>query len=291
MELLSSPSNLEPFCPSISLTPSINTTFNANEDTPISRRCSRRVSFDAVDEEQPHLHGNVAVNHRDREHRRPQVVRGQRKQRLLSRLAARATSREFCCAKNCLRSLGFQKILQERSNFFNLKRGPQNVFLRSCIRSSIGSTKYAVSDVAVCRASFLKVFSISNLRIQKIKANVTQESFSLAFSSHETPQYCFLKQWLGNFITFNGEVQPNSNFTHLPDNFTKREVYNLYVESQKDSQNSTLSLPSFLRIWRQDFSHVKIPKKSRMGVCQICAELKAKRDTAKTTEEKCELCL
>lgn len=219
------------------------------------------------------------------------MTRGQRKQRFLSRLANRATSREFCCAKNCLRSLGFHKIQQERNNFFNLKRGPQNVFLRSCIRRSTLSTKYAVSDVTVCRASFLKVFGISNLRIHKIISNVSQESFSLAFSTHETPQYCFLKQWLGNFITFNGEVLPNSNFTHLPDNFTKREVYSLYAESQKDSLNSTLSLPSFLRIWRQDFPHVKIPKKSRMGVCQICAELKAKRDTAKTTEEKCTLCL
>lgn len=47
-----------------------------------------------------------------------------------------------------------------------------------------------------------------------------------------------------------------------------------------------LSLCSFLRAWRKYFPHVKIPKKTRMGICQICAELKAKRDTAKTAEQK-----
>ena len=283
MELLSSPSNLQPFCPSMSLTPSINTTSLASEGTP---RCSQqRVSFDVVEEELQHPHGNVPDENAKCKQRQNQGLRGQRKQWLLSRQAIRRTSREFFCAKNCLRSLGFQKIQQARLQFFNLNRGPQNVFLRSCIRRSTFSTKYAVSVVVVCRASFLKVFGISNLRIQKIISNVSQESLSLSFSTHETPQYCFLKQWLGNFITFNGEVLPNSNFTHLPDNFTKREVYNLYVESQKDSLNSTLSLPSFLLIWHQDFHHVKIPKKSRMGVCQICAELKAKQDKARRSKD------
>ena len=108
MELLSSPSNLQSFCPSMSLTPSINTTSLASEGTPSSRRCSQwRVSFDVVEEELQHPHGNVLDENAKRNQRQNQGLRGQRKQQLLSRQAIRRTSRDFCCAKNCLRSLGF----------------------------------------------------------------------------------------------------------------------------------------------------------------------------------------
>ena len=100
MELLSSPSNLQPFCPSMSLTPSINTTSLASEGTPCSRQCSWwRVSFDVVEEELQHPHGNVPNENAKRKQRQNQGLRGQRKQQLLSRQAIRRTSREFCCAK------------------------------------------------------------------------------------------------------------------------------------------------------------------------------------------------
>ena len=78
MELVSSPSNLQPFCPSMSLTPSINTTSLTSEGTPCSRQCSQqRVSFDVVEEELQHLHGNVTNENAKNKQRKNQ---GQTKQ-------------------------------------------------------------------------------------------------------------------------------------------------------------------------------------------------------------------
>ena len=67
----------------MSLTPSTNTTFLASEGTPSSRRCSQRVSFDVVEEELQHLHGNVADKNTNHERQQNQEIRGQRKQQLL----------------------------------------------------------------------------------------------------------------------------------------------------------------------------------------------------------------
>lgn len=107
-----------------------------------------------------------------------------------------------------------------------------------------------------------------------------------SYASRDTLQLSFLKNWMEVFVTYNGESIPNCKFTHLPDNFTKTKVFSLYVETLKERNMPIFLLCSFLRVWRKHFSHVKIPKKTRMGVCQICAELKEKRDTAKTIEQK-----
>ena len=60
-------------------------------------------------------------------------------------------------------------------------------------------------------------------------------------------------------MALNGEVMPSSSFTNLPKNYTKRNLYNMYVEVLKDMQVYTLSKTSFLRFWRDHFPHVKIP--------------------------------
>jgi len=100
---------------------------------------------------------------------------------------------------------------------------------------------------------------VSACRLRKITSTSTLETLEFphfTFSTYETTQLFFLKQWLENVIVL------NLNFTHLlPDNFTEREVYNLYVEAMKYGKESTLSKTSFLRIWTKYSPHVKIPQK------------------------------
>lgn len=211
-----------------------------------------------------------------------------RTKRLLKRAAVKKTCREYCCAKNCLRGLGFNKIKQEREIFFGMKRSNQNNFLRASIGMAHEHTRYTVLDEIVCRRCFLKVFCVSNQRMKFFlaRSRFGEEVMQCSYTMRETPELSFVNNWLDVFVGYNGENLQNCKFTHLPDNFTKAEVYNLYVETLKERNMPMLSLCSFLRVWRKYFSHVKIPKKTRMGVCQICAELKAKRDTAKTSEQK-----
>ena len=61
---------------------------------------------------------------------------------------------------------------------------------------------------------------------------------------------------------------------HIPDNFS-REIYNLYKGYDKgvEGNGNFITHAYFTRIWKKQFNNVRIPKKSRMGICSICASL------------------
>jgi hypothetical protein len=67
---------------------------------------------------------------------------------------------------------------------------------------------------------------------------------------------------------------------HIPDNFSRREIYDLYkgyAEGVEENGNFII-YAYFTRKWKKQFKNVHIPKKSRMGICSICATLKSRRD-------------
>ena len=77
-----------------------------------------------------------------------------------------------------------------------------------------------------------------------------------------------------------GECMPNRDTIHIPDNFSRREIYNLYKEYVEgvEGNGNFITYAYFTRIWKKQFNNVCIPKKSRMGICSICATLKSRRD-------------
>ena len=73
---------------------------------------------------------------------------------------------------------------------------------------------------------------------------------------------------------------------HIPYNFSRREIYNLYkgyVEGVEGNGNF-ITYAYFTRIWKKQFNNICIPKKSRMGICSICATLKSRRDKSEGAE-------
>ena len=73
---------------------------------------------------------------------------------------------------------------------------------------------------------------------------------------------------------------PDRDTIHIPYNFSRREIYNLYkgyVEGVEGNGNF-ITYAYFKRIWKKQFNDVCIPKKSRMRICSICATLKSIRD-------------
>ena len=66
---------------------------------------------------------------------------------------------------------------------------------------------------------------------------------------------------------------------HIPDNFSRREIYNLYKEYAEGAEGHGrfITYPYFVKIWKKEFNNVCIPKKTRMGICNICASLKLKK--------------
>ena len=69
---------------------------------------------------------------------------------------------------------------------------------------------------------------------------------------------------------------PNRETVHIPDNFSRREIYNLYKEYAKGAEghDQFITYQYFVKVWKKEFNNVCIPKKTRMGICSTCASLK-----------------
>ena len=92
--------------------------------------------------------------------------------------------------------------------------------------------------------------------------------------------------WMKSYFQLNCEVMPTTGRMHLSDNYTRREVYDVYRSDMVGSRNKSITYSQFTRLWRARFSNVIIPRKVRMGYCSICANLKSLAKGAKTSMEK-----
>ena len=92
--------------------------------------------------------------------------------------------------------------------------------------------------------------------------------------------------WMENYFAMNAKVLPTSGKMHLMDNYTRYEVFMLYKEDMLESNEKFASYSHFSRLWKNFFNNVKIPKKVRMGVCSVCANLKSRRQRATNSSEQ-----
>ena len=92
--------------------------------------------------------------------------------------------------------------------------------------------------------------------------------------------------WMKGLFSTHGERMPNKDTIHIPNNFSRREIFSLYkyyAEVAKGVCNF-LTYSYFTRIWKKKFNNVHIPKKTRMGVCSTCASLKEKMNKCQGEE-------
>ena len=92
--------------------------------------------------------------------------------------------------------------------------------------------------------------------------------------------------WIKIYFQFNCEIMPTACKMHLSDNYTRREVYDVYRSEMVVSSNKLVTYNQFTRLWRTWFRNVIIPRKVHMGYCWICANLKSLAKGAKGSMEK-----
>ena len=68
----------------------------------------------------------------------------------------------------------------------------------------------------------------------------------------------------------------------------QRYIYHTYY---KDEVEQHVSETQFFRIWREELSHIKIPKMSRFTVCDTCARISRKMGEPQTKKEKTKVSL
>ena len=75
--------------------------------------------------------------------------------------------------------------------------------------------------------------------------------------------------WMERYFSKQCDIMPTTGRLYLSDNFTRREVY---------------QYRHFNRLWRLQFNNVVIPRKVRMGVCSVCANLKSMATSGRTSD-------
>ena len=68
---------------------------------------------------------------------------------------------------------------------------------------------------------------------------------------------------------------PTAGRHHLSDNYTRDELFQIYKDEMESASERHVHYIQFTRLWNTKFSNVVIPRKVRMGVCALCANLKS----------------
>ncbi|KAL3678119.1 hypothetical protein R1sor_021075 [Riccia sorocarpa] len=84
-----------------------------------------------------------------------------------------------------------------------------------------------------------------------------------------TGEAFILLEWLDSFFLSHCERQPGDGRYHLPNNFTKKEVYDHYTTDMLQV-HQCLSYSSFKRYWLKYYPFVTNPTTNKFSVCDFC---------------------
>ena len=194
-----------------------------------------------------------------------------------------------CCHKSCLKSLGYNYVLERRKMYLSMNKSMQNSYLVGCMISTRTGYDYRVGRIMLCRKAFKRIHSIGNLRLSRIQTRLEKDPtfYTDDYQGRITgPSTHIAISWMHDFFSKHGESMPNRETIHIPDNFTRQEIYNLYKDYVQGGQGNDnfIRYAYFTRVWKKKFNNVRIPKMSRMGVCSTCASIKERRDRSEGIE-------
>jgi hypothetical protein len=136
-----------------------------------------------------------------------------------------------CCQNNCLKSMDYMYALNKRKTYLSMNNSMQNSYLMGCMISTNIGYDYCIGNILLCRTTLKKIHSIGNLRLSRIQARL--ENYPSFYSKvHHGRESRPLKNttlsWMCNLFSKHGECMPDRDTIHIPDNFSRREIYNLY---------------------------------------------------------------
>ena len=212
---------------------------------------------------------------------------------LMRRSSISALISSECCQKDCLKHMDFKFALESRKRYLSMNKSMQNSYLVGCMQSTLSGYDYHIGTFFICRKGFKMFHSIGNFCLSRIQENLEKDPTFYSEVRHKRqfgPLSNTAMSWMKDFFSKHGECMPNRETIHIPDNFSRREIYNLYKEyaESAEGQGHFITYQYFVKLWKKEFNNVRIPKKTRMGICSTCASLKSKRDKCEGSERgKC----
>jgi len=110
--------------------------------------------------------------------------------------------------------------------------------------------------------------------LKKLKNGVTFVVHGNSDAEYKRTLHDMCYNFLNLYQTKYADVQPDTEEFHLPRHILKVDLYSAFLEHlQNTPYEIQPSYTTFRRVWEKDFLNLKIPKRTRLGKCDICANL------------------
>ena len=212
------------------------------------------------------------------------------------------------CTQNCQKQLNKNEVINHRAFFRSLEKKERNLILLAQLKMLLSHSDYATSarskktrerkkfdyrisiDRAVCKAVFLFYYGETSKRLDRLKSHVSEENITLPIHGNtgRTPTHAYtlidreqVKLFIFNYIAIHGLPDPGRDVRKgkgklrilLPSVMSYHSVHRQYTISIEASGNSPIAYRTFLKIWQEDYPHVKF-NDPRSDLCMTCEELK-----------------
>ena len=171
--------------------------------------------------------------------------------------------------------------------YFSLNGEEQETFLsdllqllqESSTRNTVTFEYYINISERCCRKAFKIVLGVGNMRLNRIQRRclsgdiVGDKQLDVVIGKGLVRQHAVT--WMQNYFRLHCDVMPTTGRLHLSDNYTRDELYQIYREEMQCQGERYIQYSQFTRLWNVRFDNVVIPRKVRMGVCSLCANLKS----------------
>ena len=160
-----------------------------------------------------------------------------------------------------------------------MNKSMQNLFLVGCMQSTLVGYDYHIGNVLICGKDFKMLHSIGNFCLSRIQERLEKYLIyysKLHYKIEFGPSIITTISWMKHLFSKHGECMPNKDTIHIPKNFSRQEIYNLYIEyvEAAEGDGNFITYSYFTRIWRNEFNNLCIPKETRMGIYSTSASLK-----------------
>jgi len=194
--------------------------------------------------------------------------------------------KEPCLCKtkrNCTDHYSFAQIMASREHYHSKTEVEKMNWLISLLTNYYDREENTIRLLAfgksVCRIGFLIVHGITLYKYYAAINHIKDGLTIFVHGNNERDYYnnlsslCF--SFLEDYQLRYAETQPDMEEYHLPCHCLKYDIYFAFKEKLLLTTNDK-HIPmynTFLTVWRNDFPKLLIPKKNRLGTCDICVEL------------------
>ena len=224
-----------------------------------------------------------------------------RRQKNSMRMSKRGTAKavckalgDICCPGQCISDFTPRQVLTARQKYLKMSHRLASQWLLGVMLTFYWTDDctwhFLVLGATVCLNAYCLFHGISQAKWYKTRkhffAGRTTVTHGRTADPHlPAPKSLLVRHWMNEFILSVGDTPTNSE-VHLPMAMRKVDIYHRMIQELRETHtnltdNDLPGIMLFRNTWKKHFPHVKTPKKTRLGKCDLCSQLNKRRAVEK----------